>query len=493
MFTPCPSWLAGLHGWWFLGAGPVDDDYICYRYARNLAEGLGLVFNAGERVEGYTTPLWVFLHAAWQGLGGDSPRLAVGAGIGAFVLSVAALVGFDRRRGAFPAAAFVLSACPAMAWHSVAGLGTTLFGLFLLSALLCGARRPLVMGLCLAAACAMRQEAVLFVLPLMLWLRGGARTRAVAPALLVLAGWTAFRWFYYGRLLPMTYSAKKLPVAEDLAYGWRYFVDASGNLFWPLWLALAGWAAWRKQGPQQPVWRAFALGAALHSAYVVWVGGDFMVLSRFFVPVLPVLLLMAWEPCFQKPLSAAQRRRSLAPWGAALACMVLMQWNQFEPHEESRSTRQLIQQGFKQRWLRLGEHFGAHFPKQTKVALSPIGAFGWASNLHVVDILGLTNQSVVGDKPDTDFVKVKGHHRSDFDWVLDQNPEFVILGNGVRDQAGNFTICPWERGFYQSLQQGGRFPKTYRQASMDIGDGMPLDVFIRRDQPLPPQTRWVAP
>src|SRR5688500_13130256 len=31
-----------------------DDAYISYRYAHNLLAGLGLVFNAGERVEGYT-------------------------------------------------------------------------------------------------------------------------------------------------------------------------------------------------------------------------------------------------------------------------------------------------------------------------------------------------------------------------------------------------------------------------------------------------------
>ena len=39
----------------------MDDAYISFRYARNLAEGLGFVYNAGERIEGYTNFLWVFL------------------------------------------------------------------------------------------------------------------------------------------------------------------------------------------------------------------------------------------------------------------------------------------------------------------------------------------------------------------------------------------------------------------------------------------------
>src|SRR5262245_1114091 len=37
-----------------------DDAMVSMRYARNLANGYGLVWNpGGERVEGYTNPLWV--------------------------------------------------------------------------------------------------------------------------------------------------------------------------------------------------------------------------------------------------------------------------------------------------------------------------------------------------------------------------------------------------------------------------------------------------
>ena len=48
-----------------------DDAMISMRYARNLAEGHGLVFNPGERVEGYTNFLWVLLAAVAIKLGLD--------------------------------------------------------------------------------------------------------------------------------------------------------------------------------------------------------------------------------------------------------------------------------------------------------------------------------------------------------------------------------------------------------------------------------------
>jgi len=38
-------------------SAPLDDAYITFRYAQNLAAGLGFVYNAGERVLGTTTPL----------------------------------------------------------------------------------------------------------------------------------------------------------------------------------------------------------------------------------------------------------------------------------------------------------------------------------------------------------------------------------------------------------------------------------------------------
>ncbi|MEL6181199.1 MAG: hypothetical protein AAFS10_19740, partial [Myxococcota bacterium] len=53
----------------FYGPRTVDDLFISLRYAAHLVEGYGLVFNPGERVEGYSNPLWVVLQAALLGFG----------------------------------------------------------------------------------------------------------------------------------------------------------------------------------------------------------------------------------------------------------------------------------------------------------------------------------------------------------------------------------------------------------------------------------------
>ncbi|RMF85727.1 MAG: hypothetical protein D6736_16680, partial [Nitrospinota bacterium] len=62
----------------------VDDAYISFRYLDNWLAGHGLVYNPGERVEGYTNFLWIVLLAPLRLLG-LQPELA------SFVLSLAAL------------------------------------------------------------------------------------------------------------------------------------------------------------------------------------------------------------------------------------------------------------------------------------------------------------------------------------------------------------------------------------------------------------------
>src|SRR3990172_8179623 len=64
-----------LYGWAFIQKTAIDfegqgihalfdDAMISMQYAKNLAQGHGLVWNVGERpIEGYSNPLWVFLMA----------------------------------------------------------------------------------------------------------------------------------------------------------------------------------------------------------------------------------------------------------------------------------------------------------------------------------------------------------------------------------------------------------------------------------------------
>src|SRR5262245_37848737 len=70
----------------------TDDAFISFRYAQNWLDGLGLVFNAGERVEGYTNFLWTVWSALGLALGFDAAAWANAWGLACYLASVALLV-----------------------------------------------------------------------------------------------------------------------------------------------------------------------------------------------------------------------------------------------------------------------------------------------------------------------------------------------------------------------------------------------------------------
>src|SRR5690606_12048881 len=66
----------------------ADDAFISFRYARNFARGLGLVYNEGEWVEGYTNFLWTLLLGLASKLGLDIPLTALFGNLAAFAATV---------------------------------------------------------------------------------------------------------------------------------------------------------------------------------------------------------------------------------------------------------------------------------------------------------------------------------------------------------------------------------------------------------------------
>jgi len=196
----------------------VDDAFITFRYAENLARGLGVVFNAGERVEGYTNFLWMVILAGLHRVGADTLTsakvLGVVCGLALVPLTASLTIAcMGRRTASAPVAAILLASTPAVAVWSVAGLETTLFAVLVTLAVLAflregdDARRfPLSAPLLVLAAMTRPDGVVVagvvgfFVLAR--WRRDRARSRQATVWIVlfaVLAGaYMAWRWSYFG-------------------------------------------------------------------------------------------------------------------------------------------------------------------------------------------------------------------------------------------------------------------------------------------------------
>jgi hypothetical protein len=290
----------------------TDDAYISFRYARNLALSGELVFNLGERVEGYTNFLWTVVLALGIKVGFGpvalSRFLGVALGIGtlAVVVRMSLRLAGEQRSRWHLVAPLLLASMGAYACWCSGGLETQLFTFLatlgfdlLLAEVILG--KGCASAAAFAFAAMTRPEGVMFfaLAALFRLLTNLRRERRLLPRrfewvwlalfLALFAPYFAWRWRYYGWLFPNTFYVKSSGASGTWklgAYYLRRFCEDYGVHFLIL-LAVFGRAAHDDDRRRDVrllaalVWLAFA-------AYVVKVGGDFMGLYRFILPVIPL-------------------------------------------------------------------------------------------------------------------------------------------------------------------------------------------------------------
>lgn len=323
-----------------------DDSFISLRYAQNLVDGHGLVYNAGEHVEGYTNLLWTLLLAGLLAAGLDPLRAAELPGLAAYAW-LALVLGRhswrEARSRATPflplAAGFVLVSPDFQIW-ATGGLETMLFTALAVQALLLTRaqpardRRSLAAGGLLGLLVLTRPDGLLFAAAGVWswWLprsRMASRERrrhallTLLPVLLVLAVWLPWKLVYYGELLPTAFYSKSAArpfLSQGIAYAALYLV-VNWALLLALLAALLAWLGGRRAPPGTRSEGGFWLGAGLlYAAHVVYVGGDFM-FARRLLPAVPCVLL-ALEQLLLR-LEPARLRIWLAAGGLAGAALPL--------------------------------------------------------------------------------------------------------------------------------------------------------------------------
>jgi arabinofuranosyltransferase len=215
----------------------VDDAFITFRYARNLASGYGPVFNPGmQPAEGYSSVLWMLIMAIPHRLGHEAVIFAKIVGVAATVGYMAVACRFVSRFSkplgaqygllASALALFILASFSSTAIHAVSGMETALYTflltsfLFLLCVLVSAPSQGRAFSLavlCLLVGLA-RPEGNLPVsvgLCWALWKVPSNARRFLAKASLfgfVVPGAAYFLWraHYYGTLLPLPFYVKVL-------------------------------------------------------------------------------------------------------------------------------------------------------------------------------------------------------------------------------------------------------------------------------------------
>ena len=303
----------------------TDDAYISFVFARNFAEHGQLAFNLGQPVEGYTNFLWTVILGAGMVLG-ISPELSsqvlgIACALGTLWFTFRVVERALGRPSLWAGVPPLLLACSAgfACWTS-GGLETQLFTVLVTAALdgfVAAAADPEAegralrrMAICLALAAMTRPEGVLIAAVLgaarylqlvcgRRWLPGRAELVCAAWFLALWAPWFAWRWHYYGYPFPNTYYVKASGPWQDpamagqmrehgLYYIWAWLWQTKLVVGLPV--ALVGLAAARpsKVPARFALTSACALMLLVYVPYAVSVGGDFMGLHRFIMPLFVV-------------------------------------------------------------------------------------------------------------------------------------------------------------------------------------------------------------
>lgn len=424
-----------------------DDAYISYRYAENWAAGRGPVYNAGERVEGYTNFLHVAVLAGAARGGLDIERTARASGtVAAFglVLVAAALVarGLQRGRVAALVTAAAVAVHAGIAVWARSGLETLPFALVVLAAQARFVderrlgRAHWMSGVLFAIAALARADGVVFAAATALYLllrRAGVRRFAtlVVPVAVVVVAHVAWRWSYYGDLLPNTYYVKVagggiVQQVRGLFYAYNFVLPFGGMLLFALPLVL--FACRDRDRDDARAYLGFSVAVA--AASIVWVGGDHMPMARFFVPVVAALQVLFVEAAIEIVALWRGRtpRAARAVQVALYACIVsaglLPTLNARRlPASFAKSNAALTRQ-----WALAGRWLGAHLPPATVLATEPAGAVAYYSRLPVIDMLGLNDRHIARVEPAGMGRGSAGHEKRDLAYVLSRRPDVFFRG-----------------------------------------------------------------
>jgi hypothetical protein len=404
-----------------------DDAYISFRYSRHLAEGRGLVFNAGETppVEGYSNFLWVVWLAFFELVGLDVTVAARASSIAAGIVLVAAVIRFMQRRLALStvelaASAAALACLPTLSLWSTGGLETMPFALaaFLtFERLALDPDRPRggQSGAAALACSLLRADGLLWA-GLMIGAamlayarsRSPALLRASATAISIATAGTAAHWTWrhgvYGDWLPNTARIKaglsRLRLERGLDYAVAYVLTVPALALAPV-VALVSRAC---RSEILTIQVAFVLACTF--AYAIFVGGDFMPMGRFLIVAMPFVALLV------SVIVRALRPTPHAATAFALACAGLCALPSFDVHVVPASVRERFHfrwndtravteyemwRGMKERaehWTLLGRALARDTVPGESIILGNIGAIGYFTELEILDVFGLTNRAV---------------------------------------------------------------------------------------------------
>ncbi len=499
----------------------ADDAFISFRYAENLADGLGPVWTAGDRVEGYTNFGWVLLLALGEKLGAAPVDTSRALGLLTSVATLALMPALATQlRPAWSGRWWVIvaGASAALALNSgfplwtFAGLETSAQTFLLSAAVVLHLREDrrgapaLWSAPAFLAAALIRPDSVVFWAVTASFKSLRLISRDWRSRLPGLALWAAlflvpygaywlWRWNYYGYFFPNTYYLKTDRSWLIVERGWNYTRDFL-TVYW-IWLAGGSLVSmWQeRRAAYRPTTFLVAL-LVFWSGYVAYSGGDWMPFYRFFVPALPLLYVLMMNGAVDAVDVLGRRLPSRAlPLGVMAVLAVIIAFSAYRPHDSAIAKQTVV---FKSPILpgavdydiqsAIGLWMRDSLPPDYTVAQVATGIVPYFSRLPTIDMLGVNDIHIahldkrLGRGP-------PGHEKQDGQYVLSRDPEIIWFDLSIAGEPRleiedylppKYYKYPLNTSITQNLNTWAR----YRPVAVPFRDGW-LNFLVRNDVDLP--------
>jgi arabinofuranosyltransferase len=467
-----------------------DDAMISMRYAWNLSHGRGLVWNAGERVQGYTNLLMTLIMSAATFLFDRSTAVlsiqifGMALMVGTAWLAAAISRTLPGTTSSKQAIVFflVLGYYPLVYW-SLLGMETGLLAMLLAAGVWSAFRyarsgatkHVVVSSLCFGFAVLTRMDGVLFAVltcGYLAWVAASRGSRAgwwhpavfaAIVALFVIAQ-TIFQYRYYGEPLPNTYTLKLtgMPLMVRLQNGAGFVAPFFKETVLVLLLAVAG--AWLT-GTSQAVLLIGLLLSAI--SYEVYVGGDPWNYWRIMAPCMPLTFVLVSEAI--EVIAAACRQvlpkhpgrwwegASHAIVAAGCALVVLLSASVrflpeisllYKPMQTANGAENI------ETALLLDQLTSPH----ATIAVLFAGTIPYYLDRRAIDVLGKSDRYIAHLPPDlsgsvswSGMSSVPGHNKYDFDYSIKQlAPTYVQVM-----RWGRADLTDWASSHYVTAVEHG--------------------------------------
>lgn len=475
-----------------------EDAMISMRYAWNLSHGQGLVWNPGERIEGYTNLLMTLLMSIFTALFPKAqavlgvqllsiPITLVNAILASRIASLLASAdGMSiENRNLIGMLAFICTlCCYPLAYWTLMGMETGLLTTFLLLALFSAIRYKFqpdlptfyLVSLALSLAYLTRPDSLLLALVIFAYTTWTAHKRTslreLAPMIITqlliilffVCGQLAFRYVYYGELVPNTYTLKisGISIQDRVINGLHFIYPFLYTVAIPIYIALSGLAT--KISAEKIL---LLLSFIIMVSYQVFIGGDPWDYWRIVAPTLPLLLILFITATLRQ--TSQEQRHKIEPtpnasWlhifvrpypviAAKILFVMIVLNGLFLP--EILLIRKPYSTDSYERVINTAIALDHVLDDQATVGVFWAGIIPYFSGRYSVDFLGKADAYIARVQPDLSgatgwgrMIYAPGHNKYDLDFsIIEKRPTYIQMA-----RWGKQNVETWVRENYVTVE-----------------------------------------